>query len=456
MNQSWGGNISNKVTVIEECLELGCMHSKGQSEEMVPDKKLKIMIIDIRERKYFKSTVKSNILSALRQKTTVDDVWILVDTERKLDFKSEPLEFNYKFFEDYQTDSVAEIYKLEKPDIILVDNDYDWFLRSFVITANAMKIPIVLTFLTSMFEDYLQKRDIGMLQGKIAILRDKARYIIKKFLFMLKTYRETGTSYIKILKIIINEIRFALFYYDQIGRNGCDLVIAVGDSAKRTLEKKGVKAKIVVTGHPLFDNLLKKAEMLRASAKIKTKKKIVLMTTGLIEHGLETKKQWESTMKGILDVINGDFTDAEFVIKIHPTTERIGNYDNLLKKLNYNNKIIQTTPLEEVIFDADLIISFGYSGGTWEALLLKRQMIIANFIDYDIEKMPFVKKDILKQVRTTDALREEVRRCLSNTITQQNISDFITDHVYRLDGRSGDRIAEAILQLKNEFEDKGQ
>ena len=256
------------------------MQNKEQNDEIVQSKKLKIIIIDRRERKYFKSIVKNNIINALKQKTAVEDVWILVDTGRKLDFKSEPLKFNYKFFEDYQTDSIAEIYKLEKPDIILIDNDYDWFLRSFVITANSMKIPIVLTFLTSMFEDYLQKRDIEMLQGKIAILRGRSRYILKKFLFMLKTYRETGTSHIKILKIIINEIKLALFYYERIGSNGCDLVIAVSDSARRTLENKGIKTKIVVTGHPLFDDLLKKAEMLRASSKIRTRKKIVLMTTG--------------------------------------------------------------------------------------------------------------------------------------------------------------------------------
>lgn len=430
-----------------------------QNEESITgisqNEKLRIMIIDRKERKYVKSQVKNNIIDALRQKVKVEDVWILVDTGRRLDFKTEPLKFNYKFFEDYQTDNIAEIYELEKPDIILIDNDYDWFLRSFVITANSMKIPIVLTFLTAMFDDYLQKRDIGMLKGKIAILKNRTRYILKKFLFMLKTYRNTGTGRMKILKIIIREIRFALFYYDQIGRGGCDLIIAVGNSTKRIFENKGIKTRIAVTGHPQFDELLKKAEMLKATTNIKTQKKIVLMTTALIEHGLATKNQWETLMKGILDVINNDFTDAEFVIKIHPATERISNYSSLLKKLNYNNKIIQTTPLEDVIFDADLVISFGYSGGTWETLLLKKPMIIANFTDYSIDMMPFVKNNIVKQVKTKEALKEEIHKCLTNKDSiQQNIQDFVTDHLYKIDGRSGNRVADAIIQLKNEFKDR--
>lgn len=411
--------------------------------------RLKVLLIDRKERVYTKSITNFNIINALKKKVNVNDLWILVESGRKLDYKNQPLSFNYKFYEDYKTDDLRKILRIEKPNIILISNDYDYFIRSFVPVAKSMGIPIVLLLQMPFFDYYFDKIDRSHIRGQFSILLDRGGYVFRKFLFMLKTYKMLGYSFPYIIKIAAKEIiRAFRFYFVGVGQAGCDLILVSGESWQDNLRKKNVKSKIIVTGHAQMDYIYHKISRLEEQSD-KKRTKLVLLTTGMVEHGFWTKKEWEKTILSILGQYQKELSnEMDIVIKIHPATERKSVYVKLLKENGYDNiPIYQTEDLLTVLNDSDVVITYGYSGGAFEAIFLRKPIIVVNLFDYPINKMPFVKEGLAMEVKDINELKSQIHYAVNQGIDEDKLSKFISKYIFKFDGKSSERIADAILDL---------
>ena len=413
---------------------------------------LKILILNRRERAFVKNEGLNNIIDSLKSKTEVEDLWILTDPGKDLaSYRTKPLQYNYKFLENYDPIDVLGILDIEKPNVILLPNDYEYVERAFVYAAKLKSIPTVLSLQLG-FSDTRRSRDMSLIRNRISILGERGKFILKKYWFLLKTLRKIGYGVGKIFPIIIDDLISPFLDAEPAGKYGCDLILVGSEDMQRWLENRKVKSKIVITGDPLMDSVYKKSVEYKNEQKRATSKmKIVLMTTGMLEHGFWTKKIWETTVTKIITEINTKFKDdVDFLIKIHPATERIEDYERILEKVKVNIPIFQTEKLLDVINDADIIITYGESWGTWEGIFLEKPIIIVNLFDYPIEKMPFVKAGLAKELKNIDELHNLVLKLKNKKPDKEKMENFVRKYLYKLDGKASERSALAIMDVVSE------
>jgi UDP-N-acetylglucosamine:LPS N-acetylglucosamine transferase len=412
---------------------------------------LKILIINRKEQIFSRNATIVNILESLKSKTKVNELWILADSGKDISgYKSKPLEFNYKFFEDYKTDDVIEILEKEKPDVIFTLNDYEFVVRSFVLAAKFKKIPTILSLQSGFGEVYFE-RDIAI-KSRFNILRQRGGFILKKYKLLLKTYRKTGYGFVKIIKIVMEDAIKPFLYSELAGRYGCDLILVVNQYMVDLLKNKGVRSKIVVTGDPVMDTIYDNISKYKKQDDLGSRIKVVLMTTATVEHGIWTKKMWEETIKQTVTTICKEFSnEIDLVLKIHPRSERIEDYTELLQKIGVHVPILQTENLMDVINNADIVISYAESWGLWEVLFLEKPIVIVNLFNYPVEKMPFVKEGVAYELKNMHEFRNLISKIKNEKHNKEKINMMISKYIFKFDNKSSERSALAILELLKDF-----
>lgn len=415
---------------------------------------MKILFTNKKQRAYVKSIPTFNILNALKSKIDVEDLHILTDDGSQTnEFNIDPLKYNYKFFEDYKTDNILEILKKEKPDVLVSSNDFDYLGRSFIIGAKFLKIPTVLLLQGIFVDIYSTKSNHLLIRDRYVILKNRGKFILKKFLLLLKTYRKIGSGIETLCRVIIDDITTPFLYSEPAGKYGCDLILVRTDLDKNALKKRGIKSKIVVTGDPgmdsIFDDVSQKMIKNQSSRK---RMKVVLITTAMVEHGLWTKKMWEETITQIVKEFCTKFSTIKFVLKIHPTSERIQDYKSLLKKIGFSVPIFQTENLVDVLSDADIVLSLeGGSWANWVPFFLKKPLIIINLVkDVNSKKFPYIKERVALELTEIEELGNLIQKA-KNQHDNKKMDDFISKYLYKFDGRSSERSATFILDLVKNY-----
>jgi len=409
--------------------------------------KLKILVIDRKIRKYIQDPQIECISRELEKKTKLELKWILIDPELENRDSMELRNFNYQEFEEYQTDNILKILEIEKPDIILIYNDYDYFIRSFIPCAKLKKIPIILYLPLTSPSSYLDHINFEETINKIKLHKKRKNEVFSKFKFMLKNYKFAKTSYIEILKIFMKEVIVILTRYQPLGEYGTDYVLVAGEDWKNHLIQKKVKSSVIVVGTPKMDILYHEIQKLKSIEENRDKIDIVLLTTPLVEHGLWTTENWKETIRQIIKFcINQKQPEVNLVIKIHPTSESKEKYKQILKEMSVDIPIYQRENLLDIINQNNIIMTYGFSSATLEALLLKKPVINVNLFNYPKEKMPFVKANLSYELKSF--LKIE-KLFLKNkfTINQEKLDEYIMKNYYKFDGKSSERIANQFLLI---------
>ena len=81
-----------------------------------------------------------------------------------------------------------------------------------------------------------------------------------------------------------------------------------------------------------MDQVFEKISISKKKIMKDKKTNIVLMTTPLLEHGMIEKEKWKSMIKDII-LSCLELKNSNLVIKIHPTSEKIENYKEILREL---------------------------------------------------------------------------------------------------------------------------
>ena len=410
------------------------------------------MIVDRKIRLNIENLQFQNILDKLGKKIDIEELWVLIDPPLENFEELEKLDFNYKKFEEYENNDLVSILENEKPDLILIGNDYDFFIRSFIIAAKFKKIPIVLLLSVPTSRDYLDKMDFSMIKGKIDTHKNRVGNIMKKIFFMLSTYKKTGKSIFSLIRILFNEINTIFSHYQPWGEYGCDLVLVTSAQWKEHLDKKKVSSKIVVIGYPTMDDVyFKISEFKKDINKNKLDLEFLLLTTPMVEHGLWTEKEWIQTIEKIILEIQNKFPSSKIIVKIHPVSESLEKYSNLIKKFGNNIKIFQREDLIKIISKSDFVITYGQSSSILQAALLEKPIIVVNLFNYPLEKMPFLKEGIGIELNDIHKLKDMVTNIHQKDI-ENNVKNYINKHLYKFDGNVSERASNAIIEIIKKYD----
>lgn len=405
---------------------------------------MKLLIIDRKIRKYVENETLSLIINEL-EKNNIEVKWLLLDPEINGDGRVKN-NINFKDFECYKTSNVLKILNEEKPDTVLLLNDYDFIIRAFIPVSKRLGIPTILIF-PSVIDDYLQKMDFSLIKNRVFDINIRKKQIAKNFIFMIKNFHYAGYGYIQLLKMIFSELITPFKHYIQWGNYGCDTIIVSGESWANKLQKSGIKSKIEITGHPRMDPIFNRVQKYKKKSIKDDMKHVVLMTTPLVEHGLIEKEKWSKIIKEIIrNCLKLD--KIELKIKIHPTTEKIEKYEEILKDMKIDLPIFQKENLTEIISNSDIVITYGMSTGTFDGIFLEKPIIIYNPFKMSLDKLPFIREELVTELNDIQKLPELLTSI--KPIENNKIEKFISKYLFKFDGKSGYRASKIILELISE------
>jgi capsule polysaccharide modification protein KpsS len=171
----------------------------------------------------------------------------------------------------------------------------------------------------------------------------------------------------------------------------------------------------------------------------------------MVEHGLWTEKEWIQTIEKIISEIQNEFPLSKIIVKIHPVSESLEKYSNLIKKIGNNIKILQREDLIETISKSDIVITYGQSSSVLQAALLEKPIIVVNLFNYPLEKMPFLKEGIGIELNDIHKLKDIVTNIHQKDI-KNNVKNYINKHLYKFDGNVSERASNAIIEIIEKYD----
>ena len=178
----------------------------------------------------------------------------------------------------------------------------------------------------------------------------------------------------------------------------------------------------------------------------------MIITSALVEHGWWTKQERKDNLTKIfLELINNE--KISFALKIHPTSEDKKFYEDFLTNLKIDAVIYQKEDFWDIINKYDLVLSIGASTINTECAYAGIKMVFLD-LGWNFRKVALVNeaisngyfvdckklKDLKKSIFSLWDRKIEINNELINA--RKNMS-------YKFDGKSGERVANAIISLCN-------
>lgn len=229
------------------------------------------------------------------------------------------------------------------------------------------------------------------------------------------------------------------------GLGGATMIAVMGNFAKEVFQSRGVSAsRLVVTGYPLFDRI---KETFSVDEKIK-----VFQSLGLDEE--KPMVVWITNSLGPNEpVINSILsTDSvQLVVKLHPRANP-EDYEQIISSWHKRGKktnlvVVKDFDLYSLIASCDVAVTVSSTVGLL-VLALQKPLIVVDIPD----QANF--ENILKQgADEICANPEKLSKVLIKIHKKTHVKiserkkEFFSRHLFRLDGKSSERIAKIILRL---------
>ncbi|MEM3172633.1 MAG: hypothetical protein QXE82_03740, partial [Candidatus Nitrosotenuis sp.] len=208
------------------------------------------------------------------------------------------------------------------------------------------------------------------------------------------------------------------------------------------------KSSIVITGNPMYDPIFRQLQKLEPLSRKDGKIRVLFLTNGLYEHGYWTRKQRDAIVTDIVSEISKHKTEMSLVVKIHPSSEVLLDYQSLITPIDSSIPIYQKGDVIGFLNESDVIIGFQSNSALEYCLISKKPIVICNF--YNMKDDIFLERGLVVECKNISMLMRCIHKALdSNPVTDKKINDYITDNLYKADGRSSERLSNAILNLLN-------
>lgn len=410
-------------------------------------KKLRILMyagrvgIDNKNKGFFKFLVP--ILDEIEKKFLIEEIWIGPYGGSDCDkYQKNVKDYNIFNFHD----SVELLQKL-KPDLILMTSK-EYITISLLIAAKHEGIKSVL--LEGNQEDKILGKmnfmKLLFLRLRQSLFEDKL--FLKKYVFFIRTFRKSKYDVLSIFQIIFKDIKFHLTSLRAMKiTNLSDLHICTNFEAADNAIKLGTdKNRVIVVGDFALDHIYDRFSNLQNPTQNK-KIEILFITSGLAEHGIWSYKQHKEVVTNVVKALKNNLADTtNLKFKIHPLSEKIERYQEILASIDPTIEIFQDADLSLLISKSDLIISYVQTTALMEAILLKKPIFFINFFD---EHFPMVKDNVAKEFKNTDELISAIQDGSFSKIKLDIIQKYLKKKIHKFDGKCGERAAMHILSLFN-------
>jgi len=351
---------------------------------------------------------------------------------------------------DYPKCGRVKILRTIKPDIYITTGDADFVIAAKHLNLPTLRIPLGITG-----EFPFNWRNLKV----VASLFTKFSRIPNEYSRIWETLGETGQNPLHRSYFIFKHlwIRFRRKYRIQ-----CDKVAVSGDFTRELFIKQGKPPdEIVVTGLPRLDSLASesstKDEFTLQLELLKRDKKIVLYLPDVAaKHKMVSYK---AELDTTCQVINScqEFPEVLLVIKPHPG-EAPEFYSSIVSNLKSDALVYKGVNLHDLIRTSDVVIT-GISGTGLETLALHRPLININlhtrggYFPYKWELIPYISSGVAFGVHHLEELSGIIKTALYNNEEREKLmarsSDFVYQHLYKLDGKASERVADLILEMTN-------
>ena len=407
----------------------------------------------------YKTIMFDNLLPALRNKSNVYVTWIVYQADKLNSFL--PNKYDESILDIHSYANAVKLLENIKPDIIYADATWDLIDYAFSSAGKFLNIPVIGGFISDSKIIRKQKTLVKLIiarffENSIPTDTDKnkkqfmrrGRFFIYKYIFLFKTLNATNLNTLKSIKkcLIILKLFLSITSEHFDSRFANTLHWLESESLVESLVKSGFdKSSLVVTGNPMLDESYEKIKQFKSPEK-SDKIRVLLLPSTHYEHGFWTKKQRDFVIGGIIRKILENKNHLELIIKIHPSTANISDYESLISKMDQLIPVYQTGQVLDYLNNADVVISFWYGSAEVYSILAKKPLIFCNFFNDspdDILQRELVLecKEISSLVRTIDEV------FLSNPASEQKRDKFIRESLGKWDGKASERISNAIITL---------
>ena len=232
-----------------------------------------------------------------------------------------------------------------------------------------------------------------------------------------------------------------------------------GNVTKELFVAEGIGPEhIVVTGNPKFDYLFLAKEIDCKSRVcqrygIPEDKDIVLLLTGYsVEFGYWTPEQRKQFVMAIYKAAS-KLPQSKLIIKLHPVVEKEADYQEIVKDLHQPPVICQNVPLGELLLACSLAITALSSAGI-EAMAAGKPLVVVNLFG---DETPFDETSGVIIVRKENDLLPALEAILHKGLSEgmkETASKFVYQHAHAQDGKAAKKIADLIVQMTVESNDR--
>lgn len=415
----------------------------------------------------YKSILFENILPILKIKTKVHVTWLIYKPTKLNLHPQDYSDVTILDIHDYK--NAIEIVEKVKPHIIYIStglnaSDYTLLLAGkffnipvvggeigIPLFAKHTRIEIIRSYITQLFQStIIDSNENKQFLGKI-------RFFIYKHLFLLRTLKAAKMSKIKILEtlfiLMMTYLRIINHNDLENSRFACTLNFLENEDAIEPLVKAGFKrSSLLATGNPTYDTVFRHSLEYKPSPRKDGKTRILLLTNNPHDPGTRWRKSlWKTMIKEIVTEIIKHKNEMLLVIKIHPTGENLLEYQSLINSIDPSVHVYQKGDIMSFLEEADVVISHSTSTALVCSLIYKKPIIIYNI--FNVKGDVFLENELALECKKASELIPLIHQALSsNPETVKKIEEYIGKFVYKLDGRSYERMSNAIIELlKNQL-----
>jgi len=401
-----------------------------------------------------------NLLSVLKNKIDVEMIWLIYKSE-KLDIPL-PIFPDAKILDIHNYKNALEVLQQEKPDMVFASASWDLMDYAISSAAKFLGIPVVTQFMIeSFFEQsatqkitsYTKRFFENSTPSDVSTSKKKfmkrGRFFIYKYFFLLKTHFSINHSMFQTLKIFFIILKKILSDYKSIydSRFANTIHWLQSESLVKPLIEAGFeKSSLIVTGNPMFDGAFQQVNDWQIVSNKKNKIRILLAPSTLYEHGIWTRQQRDQSIQEICKIILKNQNEFCLKIKIHPSSANFLEYQKIIDKIDKNIEIIQDGDILELLYESDIVITFGYTFVSTYSVISKKPLVICNFFE-DLDD-DFIKKQIAFECKKPFSLIDVIHQAISkNDEYEKKCDDYIKNYFFKPDGKAGERISNSILEL---------
>lgn len=393
-----------------------------------------------------------NFLSVLKTKFDVKLFW-LVYTPDKLKIFENPSN-DEEILDIHNFSNAFELIEKIKPDLVYASPDWSFVDYAISSAATNFDIPIffmvhakdysvikkqlfqnIKTNFTRFFESSVSSNTEN--NNKIAF---RGRFFLFKYMFLVKTK-------IRLRESIFSTL-FNLWSYILSGNNHSKFApdtiqFLENEQLIQPLINLGFqKSNLIVTGNPMYDSFF---QQIKKSTELNNPKKILFAPSTLYEHGFCSLKDQNFTTQQIVKKISENSDKFKLLVKIHPSTSSISEYETLIHQIDPNIPIFQKGGIEDYLDDVDIVISSQTSTAEIYALLAHKKIVICNFFDSEIDLL--VKEGIAISCSKPNMILSSLDDSIQLDTYDFARNNFIKKFMYKLDGNSSKRILDNLITI---------